>query len=53
MEAVVITHVELFNLSKICGNNSYWYLLAVAAREWLNFIAGCDNRKLTARSRLQ
>ncbi len=47
MEAVVMTHVELFNLSKRCGNNSYWYLLAVAAREWLNCIAGLmwDNRR--------
>ena len=35
-----MTHVELFNLSKRYGNNSYWYLLAVAAREWLNCIAG-------------
>ena len=35
-----MTHVEPFNLSKRCGNDSYWYLLDVAAREWLNCIAG-------------
>lgn len=42
MEAVVITHVELFNLFKRCGNNNYWYLWAVAAREWLNYIGGLN-----------
>ncbi len=38
-----MTHVELFNPSKRFDNN---YLLALAAREWLNCMAGLmwDNR---------
>ena len=40
MEAMVMTQVKLINLSKRCGNNSYWYFLAVAACEWMNYIAG-------------